>query len=421
MKQTGSKGISRRRFLAAGGASAGLAALLPGALASPRQEPAAPNPAPGTAPSLPGAPGPAFHQGRIAKLREMMKSVEAAALVEMPGAGMRYLTGLGLERRERLVCLVVPLEEPPVLFCSDTQRELAAAAPLGLESVAWGEEDDPVTMVGRQIKKLDADNKKIVMSGAARYDEFLHLHSELPKATFVSGNALAGYLREHKELEEIGILRPAAEACQRAVETTLKQAREGITVGDLSAAAEQALRQATGGGWARARCGKDTAAPLIWSPERRLARGDVIVLEGTAELHGYKARVVRTGVLGAASGRMKLIHSTLRKAQDMMMERMKPGQPWSYVDRIGRSTLGGGGFSKMIRALLGRGIGLDQYEPPYLAPGYHDPAAMGHVLSLDPGVYTPNDYGIEVGEMIEITAAGARFMTQPPESIFEIS
>jgi Xaa-Pro aminopeptidase len=276
-------------------------------------------------------------------------------------------------------------------------------------------------MVGRQIRKLDADKKKIVMSGAARYDEFLHLHNELPKATFVSGNALVGFMREHKELEEIGILRAAAEACQRAVETTLKEAREGITVDELSAATERALRQATGAGWARARFGKDTAAPLIWAPERRLARGDVIVLEATAELHGYKARVVRTGTLGPASGRMKLVYSTLRKAQDQMMERMKMGHPWSHVDRIGRSILGGGGFSKMIRALLGRGIGLDHYEPPYLAPGYHDVTALGHVVSLDPAVYTPNDYGIEAGEMMEITTAGARLMTKPPEGILEIS
>jgi hypothetical protein len=81
MKQTGSKGISRRRFLAAGGgASAGLAALLPGALTASPQASAAPA-TPTAAPALPGPPGPAFHQARVAKLREMMKAVEAVALI----------------------------------------------------------------------------------------------------------------------------------------------------------------------------------------------------------------------------------------------------------------------------------------------------------------------------------------------------
>ncbi len=413
------KKVSRRIFLAATGASAGLAALLPSSLAAaPQQAPASPD---ASAAPLPAPLGASFYEKRIARLREMMKTIGAAALVEMPGAGLRSLTGLSLERREHLVCLVLPLEEPPSIYCADTQREPAAGSPLASMSVvAWNESDDPVSLVGRHLRKLDADDKKVVLSGGARYDEFLHLHGELPKATFVSGTALVGFLREHKELEEIGILRAAATRCQLATEASLKEAAEGISAAELAAHVERRLQQSGVGGWARARFGKQTAIPQAWTPERRLARGEVIVLEAISELHGYKARVARTAILGQATGRMKLIHSTLRKVQTSMMERMKPGQPWSYVDRIGRSIMGGGGFSKMLRGLLGLGIGLEAIEPPWSSPGYHEPAAQGHVMSLEPAVYTPDDHGVVLGDMVEVTAAGGRLVTQPPEAIFEL-
>ena len=47
----------------------------------------------------------------------------------------------------------------------------------------------------------------------------------------------------------------------------------------------------------------------------------------------------------------------------------------------------------MFTHRLGHGIGLQGHEAPYLVPGAEVKAAPGHVFSLEPGMYIPNEHG----------------------------
>src|SRR5206468_3840697 len=113
--------------------------------------------------------------------------------------------------------------------------------------------------------------------------------------------------------------------------------------------------------------------------DRRLAAGDVVLIDFGAEVNGYWSDISRPAVLGTATGRMKLIHATIRQAQDLALERAKPDALCAALDQVARATIGGRGFFKFILHRLGHGIGLDGHEPPWLTIGNFEKLAVGNV------------------------------------------
>ncbi|HKY33761.1 MAG TPA: Xaa-Pro peptidase family protein [Candidatus Polarisedimenticolia bacterium] len=410
--------MTRRDFLRSGAAAAAGASLAPAAFPSvqPGERPAPPEAA---APPLPPPPPRAQYEDRIARVQELLRAAKVEALLEVPGPGMLYLTGLALERSDRLVGVVVPASGPISLYCPLADQALAAEGPLPIEDVRlWEERDDPIALLSKHIRKLDVS--RLAIGSRCWYDEFASIHGEMPKVTLVTTSAFVGALRERKSPEEMALVAAAASIAEQAAETALAGAREGMREADLAEAAEDRVRSAGAAAVVAAQSGPNTAVPRRPAGERRLAAGDVVVVIVSAQVRGYWAEVARTGVLGRPTGRMKLIHETLRTAQDLALERARPGAIASSVDQIARAAVGGRGFAKFYLHSLGRGLGLERIELPHLSPGYLGALGSGAPITLAPGVYTPGEYGIRIGDVMELTPDGSRLLTTPPAELTSI-
>ncbi len=425
--------MSRRRFLNQGAVAAG-ALLVPGLARGQSDPPAASIPAAPAAgprgvtiPEVPAIPRPiaaASYNARITAARERMALAGVDAAIIPPGADMRYLTGLELRRRERIVALVLPREGPTLLLCPEVEEGIGSS-PVTIDRVVrWKDDEAPDRMLVEHLKDMKLQEKRIALGLSTHFEEMAEIHAALPKVGFVSAAAITRSLRERKSEEEIALIRAAAILADRSIALSWSDVKEGMTEKDLAAiAAGRAAVEAAGApldAVARAQFGRNTTRRHAAPTDRRLVRGDVIIMEVGVRLHGYWGRVSRTGILGQPTGRMKTIQAMILDARVRSLDMAREGLSAAALYEKARSSLGTRGFSKFVPLRIGQGLGLEPEERPYVSPAYHELLAAGNVVTFEPGLETPEEYGLRSGDVLEVSAAGGRFLTGTPEAIVEI-
>jgi Xaa-Pro dipeptidase len=350
--------------------------------------------------------------------RERMAQSKVTHLIEAPGPGLFYLTGIRLQRAERFTGLVLPVSGPPVLICPAEDRALALAGPVPLEEPQFYDvTEEPVRLTAKVLKRGDAT--LVALDARMWYEEFAPLGSDMPKLKFVASHPFLEEVRQIKTLEELRLIEAAARIAQEAVEQTVREIREGMSEREVAAAVIDRVRARGAEAEGSVLSGPRTAVPRAGTGDRRIAAGDPVIVSFGARVHGYWGLVARTVVLGRATGRMRMIHQTLREGQGFAFDRLGPSAIASIPDQTLRATLGGRGFLKQVLHGSGAGCGLETSEPPYLSPGYLEPLATGNVTTLGQGVYTGDEYGVRLHDTAAVTAEKGRWLTRPSD-LFEI-
>ena len=61
---------------------------------------------------------------------------------------------------------------------------------------------------------------------------------------------------------------------------------------------------------------------------------------------------------------------------------------------------------------LGHGVGIDVHEEPVLSPRNERPLAAGNVVTVEPGVYLPGEFGMRLEDFGVITETGFEVFTR---------
>ena len=413
--------IDRREFLRRGGAAAaaGIAVLNGMGGSAPRsaEEPEEREPV-----VIPPDFGRDAYLERMSGARILMREIQGHGLFLTPGTDMRYMTGLTVGRSERLIALILPLEGDPVLICPAFEKDLIAASPAGIEDVlVWDEDEDPFDLVVKAFKKLGLQGKrKIAIGGTVWYDNLARLTKVLPELEITSAGRVVGLLRERKSESEVKVMRAAVRITEDAIASAQRQVREGIREEEVAGLIHTHFKSHGLRGGGLVQFGPRSAIPHNPTSDRALAANEMILIDFGVRIHGYWSDITRCAVFGKATDRMKVVHATLRRIQDQAIRTAQPGLSCAGLDHMSRSIMKGEGFRKFIRHRLGHGVGLDGHEPPYLSLNYPQALSIGNVITIEPGIYTPDDYGIRIEDMAEITQSGPSLMSTPPDKLLEI-
>jgi methionyl aminopeptidase len=120
---------------------------------------------------------------------------------------------------------------------------------------------------------------------------------------------------------------------------------------------------------------------------RRLAEGDLVKLDVTAEKNGYIADAARTVVLGRGPEVAHRLEACVRAAFDRGLEAARAGARVTAIGRAVEAEVRRRGFS-VIRELAGHGVGRTIHEDPPV-PNFEDPhqedvLEEGLVLTIEP-------------------------------------
>lgn len=120
---------------------------------------------------------------------------------------------------------------------------------------------------------------------------------------------------------------------------------------------------------------------------RRLAAGDIVKLDVTAEKGGYIADAARTVVLDGASARGRRLAACAREALEAGLRVARAGTPVNHIGRAVEGVVRAAGFS-VAKSLEGHGVGRRIHEPPNVPNWFNkrqtDVLTEGLVITIEP-------------------------------------
>ena len=226
-----------------------------------------------------------------------------------------------------------------------------------------------------------------------------------------------------KDEHEQAILREAARRLSGVARSVLAEGlRPGPTEREVAAAIDCRLGRA---GFERpafetiVASGPNSALPHARPGDRRLATGDLVVLDFGGVYGGYCVDLTRTVAVGPPSSEARRLYRAVVDAQEAAFAVIRAGVSTAEVDRAARDALGGYGLAEAFGHSTGHGLGLEVHEDPRVgAPRPEGPAptplAPGVVITVEPGVYVPDLGGVRLEDDVLVTATGYERLTDVP-------
>ncbi len=147
--------------------------------------------------------------------------------------------------------------------------------------------------------------------------------------------------------------------------------------------------------------------------------GELILMDMSAEFARYAADITRTfPVNGKFTPQQRKIYDLVLKAQKTAFDKVKPGVYMEDLDATARKVIEDAGYGDYFIHGLGHFVGLDVHD----AGLYMEPLAAGMVITIEPGIYLPDQkFGVRIEDDVLVTKTGAKFLSdglpRDPEAI----
>jgi len=303
--------------------------------------------------------------------------------------------------------VVLPLEGEPVLLagaeCSSYAKSVSRINDVRLiQDVMIPGEEYPGAEITtwKEIFSDIGERGKISKVGIAGLDVLggfpIHTYRNLEKALkgkeFVKADDVMIEARSIKSKAELEMIRRAYELADKGLDAAIDATREGVTERQIEAEAEHAIVSAGGEDhpvpWPcqLIASGPNTGLALNRPSNRRVKRGEHVLLTVGALYEGYNSAVARPLFVGTPSEEYKKVVKVVEEAMIAVVNAIKPGAG-SEVDRAGRKILEETGYVKYNPYGLAHSIGLVEAEPPFFGPGTEDTIKPNMVISVDVALF----------------------------------
>jgi Xaa-Pro aminopeptidase len=232
-----------------------------------------------------------------------------------------------------------------------------------------------------------------------------------------------------KDEFELQQLRRAVELTDRAQRAAMAAAEPGIWEYELEAVIEYEFRR--GGaervGFPSIVGSGPNSVVLHYDKNRRKTRkGDLVVMDVGAEYSYYTADVTRTiPVSGRFTERQRELYELVLGAQEAGIEAVRPGATMSDVARAARTYMrrnsgdlcGRKTCDEHFTHGVGHWLGMDVHD----VGSYSTPFRPGMVLTVEPGVYLPEeDLGIRIEDDVLVTEDGREVLSKAPKTVEDV-
>ncbi len=337
-----------------------------------------------------------------------------AAWISNP-VSIGYLTGFHADPHERLMGLAIG-PGGPVLVVPGLEEESAEHGAHGVEVVAWRDGSDPYGAAAGALGKaqrLAVEKQHLTLAVAERLEQASGARE------LVDVGPTLRSLRLRKSPAEVRLLERAAAITDQVTESVLSSMRGAESEIEI---ATRINLQISGEGATLSfdtivQSGPNSAQPHLRPTTRRLAAGDLVLLDFGAAWSGYKADTTRTVVVGEPDQRQREVHRVVLEAHDAAAARVRPGVTAGEVDAAARAVIVDAGYGDRFIHRVGHGLGLEGHEDPSLDPGSKVVLEEGMVVTIEPGIYVPGWGGVRIEDDLVVEAGGGRSLTGADRSL----
>ena len=165
--------------------------------------------------------------------------------------------------------------------------------------------------------------------------------------------------------------------------------------------------------------GAHGALPHASPRDVEIPRGVLVVVDLGARLDGYCSDCTRTLATGPLDDRPLAAYQAVLDAQHDALDELRSGIPCKHVDAIAREAVMSG-FGIGFDHGHGHGVGLEVHEAPRLAQRAEGSFEAGNVVTVEPGVYVPGEFGIRVEELVLVTDGYPEVLTAFPTELVTV-
>ncbi|MFN8112353.1 MAG: aminopeptidase P family protein [Solirubrobacterales bacterium] len=237
-------------------------------------------------------------------------------------------------------------------------------------------------------------------------------------AELVATEDLLTDLRRVKDEAEIEAIAAAAALTDEVYAWIEEQGLSGRTEREVALAAEQQMRElgAEGPSFpAIVASGPNGALPHAVPGDRVIERGEYVTIDMGAIVDGYCSDCTRTLVEGDPDPAQKQVYDLVLASQLAALEAVRAGANGRAVDAISREPIAEAGYGERYGHGLGHGVGIDVHEPPRLSKRSDDTLLAGDVVTVEPGIYIPGEFGVRIEDLVVVTEDGYRNLSSRPK------
>jgi len=99
---------------------------------------------------------------------------------------------------------------------------------------------------------------------------------------------------------------------------------------------------------------------------------------------------------------------------------VRAGTSCGEVDEAARGVLRKAGLAEAFSHSTGHGVGLEIHESPRIGAGQKTRLLAGMVVTIEPGIYLPGEFGIRIEDMVAVTRTGGQVLTPSPKALIEL-
>lgn len=227
-------------------------------------------------------------------------------------------------------------------------------------------------------------------------------------------------MRAVKSEDELDYVKKAQHIAERAFQNILNFIRVGISEKQIAAELDYLMRKA---GADRSAfdtivvSGKRSSLPHGEPTYKPLAPGEFVTMDFGAVVNGYHSDMTRTVAVGSASEAMQKVYSTVLAAQEKAIAVIAAGVELSVADAAARSVIKQAGFGEYFTHSTGHGVGLEIHEGPNLSPRSEGVLKSGNLVTVEPGIYLPQKFGVRIEDMVYVTETGCQNLTKSDKSL----
>ncbi len=227
-------------------------------------------------------------------------------------------------------------------------------------------------------------------------------------------------LRIIKKEEEIEKIKKAEEISEKAFLKTLELVKEGVIEKDLEIELDYQMKIFGG-----EKNGFDTiilfgergALPHGKPSNRKLKNGEAIIFDFGTIYKGYHSDCTRTVLFGKMSEDFKRAFQVVLDAQKRAIENTRSGIIAKDLDKISRDIIFSFGYGEYFGHGLGHGVGLEIHEKPAINPRDETQLKENMVITIEPGIYIPEKFGIRIEDLVVVKDDGYINLTNLPKII----
>ena len=353
----------------------------------------------------------------LASIYKIIDDKKLTGIILTDGYNIDYLTGY-----KGHTGMVLILEDDKFLLTDSRYTEQAQRETDNFTCVDIGMDGYSKT-VRRIIEEKYGVKKEIVLGfedKSISYSQYRTLVDNIGESVqLIELGESLNYLRMVKSQEEIELIAKAEAIGDEAFNHIINFMEVGMTEKQVALELEYVMKSLGADGLSFdtiVASGTNSSMPHAVPTDKVIEDGDFVTLDFGCIYKGYCSDMTRTVHMGDEMTEKELeVYTVVLNAQKAALNAIKPGMVCSDIDKIARDYIADAGYGDYFGHGLGHGVGLYIHEEPRFSRICDVILQPGMVLSVEPGIYLPGEFGVRIEDLIVVTENGYENLASSPK------